>query len=52
MLGNAAIVHFLEDKGIRNLFHLPGIHTLPLNRALTGSKITVLVAKTRVTRRV
>ena len=45
MLGNGAIVHFLEDKGIRYIFHLPGIHTLPLNRALAGSKIKVLMGR-------
>ncbi len=45
MLGNGAIVHFLEEKGIRYIFHLPGIHTLPLNRALTGSKIKVIMGR-------
>ena len=45
MLGNAAIVHFLEEKGIRYIFHLPGIHTLPLNRALAGSKIKVFMGR-------
>ena len=45
MLGNGAIVHFLESKGIRYIFHLPGIHTLPLNRALAESKITVLMGR-------
>src|SRR5208337_3195569 len=45
MLGNGAIVRFLEGKGIRYIFHLPGIHTLPLNRALAGSKIKVLMGR-------
>ncbi len=45
MLGNRAIVHFLEGKGVRYIFHLPGIHALPLNRALAGSNITVLTAR-------
>ncbi len=45
MLGNEAIIHFLEGKGVRHIFHLPGIHTLPLNRALAGSKIRVLMGR-------
>ncbi len=45
MLGNGAIVRFLEGKGIRYIFHLPGIYTLPLNRALAGSKIKVLMGR-------
>ncbi|HEY3277047.1 MAG TPA: thiamine pyrophosphate-binding protein [Syntrophorhabdaceae bacterium] len=35
MLGKDAILHFFEKKGIKNLFHLPGIHTLPFNEAIT-----------------
>ena len=45
MLGNAAIVRFLEKKGVAYVFHLPGIHTLPLNCALAGSKIKVIVGR-------
>jgi acetolactate synthase-1/2/3 large subunit len=45
MRGNAAIVHFLEEKGIRYIFHLPGVHTLPLNHALIGSKIKVVMGR-------
>jgi thiamine pyrophosphate-dependent acetolactate synthase large subunit-like protein len=45
MLGNAAIVHFLEGKGVQYIFHLPGIHTLPLYRALKDSKVKVLVGR-------
>ncbi len=34
MLGKQVIVEFFQKNGIRNIFHLPGIHTLPLNDAL------------------
>ena len=45
MLGNAAIVHFLEGKDIQYVFHLPGIHTLSLYHALKNSKVKVLVGR-------
>ena len=45
MLGNAAIVHFLEDRNVGYIFHLPGIHTLPLNAALRHSKIKVFMGR-------
>ncbi len=45
MLGNAAIVRFLEEKGVANVFHLPGVHTLPLNCALAGSNIKVIIGR-------
>ncbi len=34
MLGKQAIIEFFQKNNIRNIFHLPGIHTLPLNDAL------------------
>ena len=45
MLVNGAIVRFMEDKGVRYVFHLPGIHTLPLNRALAESKIKIIMGR-------
>ena len=40
-----AIVHFLEEMGIRHIFHLPGVHTLPLNESLAQSNIRVIVGR-------
>lgn len=34
MLGKQAIIEFFQNNKIRNIFHLPGIHTLPLNESL------------------
>lgn len=34
MLGKQAIIEFFQKNKIGNIFHLPGIHTLPLNEAL------------------
>jgi len=34
MLGKQAIIEFFKKNKIRNVFHLPGIHTLPLDEAL------------------
>jgi acetolactate synthase-1/2/3 large subunit len=45
MLANQAIVRFLEERGVRRLLHLPGVHTLPLNSALENSKIEVLMGR-------
>ncbi|OPY70951.1 MAG: putative 2-ketoarginine decarboxylase AruI [Syntrophorhabdaceae bacterium PtaU1.Bin034] len=45
MLGKEAIIHFFEGKGIRNIFHLPGIHTLPLNDAFIRSNIQIIVGR-------
>ncbi len=45
MLANQAIVRFLEQRGVTHLFHLPGVHTLPLNSALENSQISVLMAR-------
>jgi len=40
-----AIVRFLEEMGIRHIFHLPGVHTLPLNESLAQSNIRVIVGR-------
>jgi thiamine pyrophosphate-dependent acetolactate synthase large subunit-like protein len=40
-----AFPRFLEARGIRTIFHLPGIHTLPLNDALLHSTIRVFLAR-------
>jgi len=42
MLGKDAILHFLEQKSIKNLFHLPGIHTLPFDERVLRSHIRVI----------
>ncbi|MBA4418078.1 MAG: hypothetical protein C0392_09235 [Syntrophus sp. (in: bacteria)] len=42
MLGKDAILYFFEKKGIKTVFHLPGIHTLPLNECFTRSTINVI----------
>jgi acetolactate synthase-1/2/3 large subunit len=34
MLGKQAIIEFFKENNIRNIFHLPGIHTLPFNQVL------------------
>jgi acetolactate synthase-1/2/3 large subunit len=45
MLVRQAIVRFLEEMGIRHIFHLPGVHTLPLNESLAQSNIRVIVGR-------
>ncbi len=45
MLGNNAIIRFLETKGVTHIFHLPGVHTLPLNRTLEASNIRVFLGR-------
>jgi acetolactate synthase-1/2/3 large subunit len=42
MLGKDAILHFFEREGVTTLFHLPGIHTLPLDEALIRAKVNVI----------
>lgn len=34
MLGKQGIIEFFKKNSIRNIFHLPGIHTLPFNEVL------------------
>ncbi len=45
MIVKQEIIQLLEDKHVTHIFHLPGIHTLPLNEVLTNSKITVLMGR-------
>ncbi|MGD0662089.1 MAG: thiamine pyrophosphate-binding protein [Syntrophorhabdales bacterium] len=45
MLVRQAIVRFLEEMGVRYIFHLPGVHTLPLNESLAESNIKVIVGR-------
>ncbi len=45
MLVRQAIARFLEEKGIEYIFHLPGIHTLPLNESLAPSNIKVIIGR-------
>jgi acetolactate synthase-1/2/3 large subunit len=45
MLGKEAILHYFERKGIHNIFHLPGIHTLPLNESLIKHSINVFIGR-------
>jgi len=45
MVAREAIIRFLRDKGVEFLFHLPGIHTLSLNDALSRSNIRVIVGR-------
>jgi thiamine pyrophosphate-dependent acetolactate synthase large subunit-like protein len=45
MLGKEDILHFFTNKGVRHVFHLPGIHTLPLDDALSRSTIDVIVGR-------
>jgi thiamine pyrophosphate-dependent acetolactate synthase large subunit-like protein len=40
-----AFCRFLAVKGIKTIFHLPGIHTLPLNDVLLHSTIRVISAR-------
>lgn len=45
MLVKEAITRFLEDNYIQYVFHLPGIHTLPLNETLRKSNLCVLMGR-------
>ncbi len=45
MLGKEAIIEFFRQKKIAHIFHLPGIHTLPLNQGLERSGITVFLGR-------
>ncbi len=45
MVGKQVVIDFLLRKGIAVLFHLPGIHTLSLNQALTGSGIETFMGR-------
>lgn len=45
MVVKEAIIQFLRQKNITVVFHLPGIHTLPLNQAFEKSDIAVFVSR-------
>ena len=45
MLGKDAILHFFERKGTKNLFHLPGIHTLPLRESMARRNIRIITGR-------
>ncbi|MCX5799219.1 MAG: thiamine pyrophosphate-binding protein [Proteobacteria bacterium] len=45
MLGKQAILKLFEKKDIHNIFHLPGIHTLPLNESFKRHNINVFVGR-------
>lgn len=45
MLGKEAILHFFANKAVGRLFHLPGIHTLPLDDVLSHSTIDVITGR-------
>ncbi len=45
MLGKEDILHFFTNKGVSHLFHLPGIHTLPLDDVLSRSTIDVIIGR-------
>lgn len=45
MLVREAFIQFIESKGVRFLFHLPGIHTLPINDTISRSKIRAIVGR-------
>ena len=45
MLGNEAIVRFFEQNNICDIFHLPGIHTLPLNKEFCRRGNSVFLAR-------
>jgi acetolactate synthase I/II/III large subunit len=45
MLGKEAIVAFLAGKQIRHLFHLPGVHTLPLNQSFVKSDVKAVMGR-------
>src|SRR5512136_296434 len=45
MLGKEAIVGFLASKQIRHLFHLPGIHSLPLNESFAKFDVKAVLGR-------
>ena len=45
MLGKDAILHFFEVKGVRDIFYLPGIHTLPLSESFTRHKVHIVMGR-------
>ena len=45
MLGKQAIIEFLKANNIANIFHLPGIHALPLYESLIHQNINVFIGR-------
>jgi len=45
MLGKQQVIEFFKKNNIDNIFHLPGIHTLPLNEDLTKHNINVFIGR-------
>lgn len=45
MLGSTAIIKFLELHNVRNIFYLPGIHTIPLSNALKARNINIFLGR-------
>lgn len=45
MLVKEAIIEFFRKKNVTHIFHLPGIHTLPLNQVFERSEISVFVSR-------
>jgi thiamine pyrophosphate-dependent acetolactate synthase large subunit-like protein len=45
MLVKHAVIEFIKKNNIDKIFHLPGIHTLPLNESLTKHNINVFVGR-------
>jgi acetolactate synthase-1/2/3 large subunit len=45
VLGKITIIDFLSRNNIRDIFYLPGIHTLPLSESLIGRKINIFVPR-------
>jgi thiamine pyrophosphate-dependent acetolactate synthase large subunit-like protein len=44
-LGKEVITSFFERNGVTHIFHLPGIHTLPINETLRKSNLCVLIGR-------
>ena len=42
MLGKDAILQFFDEKEIRDIFHIPGVHSLPLNERFVRRKVHVI----------
>jgi thiamine pyrophosphate-dependent acetolactate synthase large subunit-like protein len=45
MVVREAFIRFLAAKGVEFIFHLPGLHTLPLNDAFSRSNIRVIMGR-------
>ena len=45
MLGKEAVVTFLASKQVNHLFHLPGIHSLPLNQSLVKHGVKAVMGR-------